>query len=146
MQPSTVLYAEDEATDIFFLEHAFERAKMLHRLESVPDGQAAIDYLSGEGPYADRDLHPIPCLILLDINMPKKSGLEVLEWIRKEPRFKILPVLMLTSSSHEGDMEKARRLAADDYLLKPSNPSKLVELVKVINDRWLTKLASLPTL
>jgi len=69
--------------------------------------------------------------------MPKKSGLEVLEWTRQQPRFKLLPVVMLTSSSRSEDMEKARRLGADDYLLKPSDPLKLVELVKMLHDRWL---------
>src|SRR5512142_1841788 len=99
MSPDTILYAEDEPTDIYFLERAFKHASVPHSLKSVVDGQAAIDYLSGVGPYADRDLHPLPCLILLDINMPRKSGLGVLEWIRQQPQLKGVPVLILTSSS-----------------------------------------------
>lgn len=138
MHSDTVLYAEDESSDIFFLERAFKLAGVPHSLKSVPDGQAAIDYLSAVDPFADADLHPIPCLILLDINMPKKSGLEVLAWIRKQPWLKDLPVLMLTSSSHADDMEKARQYGADDYLVKPSNPTKLVELVKALHGRWLS--------
>ena len=74
--------------------------------------------------------------------MPKKSGFEVLEWIRRQRLFKSLPVLMLTSSEHPADMEKARQLAADDYLLKPADPLKLVELVKSLHDRWLCQPAS----
>lgn len=137
MQPSTILYAEDEANDVIFFELALKNASSPHTLNAVRDGEEAIDYLSGEGLFADRALHPLPALILLDINMPKKSGLEVLEWIRQQPRFESLPVLMLTSSSRPEDMEKARLLGANDYLLKPSNPRELVEVVKSIYDRWL---------
>ncbi len=145
MNPDTILYAEDEPNDICFLERAFKLASIPHSLKSVADGQAAIDYLSGVGPFADRNLHPLPCLILLDIKMPKKSGLEVLEWIRKEPRLKDVPALILTSSAHPRDLEKARQLAADDYLLKPSDPTELLDLVKVIHRRWLSRPAELPS-
>ena len=82
---------------------------------------------------------PIPKIVLLDINMPKKSGLEVLEWIRSQPRYKSFPSLILTSSSRPEDMEKARQLGADDYLLKPTDPLKLVELVKSLQEHWLSK-------
>jgi CheY-like chemotaxis protein len=134
----TVLYAEDEPTDIFFLEHAFKSAGIPHQLRSVPDGAAAIEYLSGAGDFTDREQNPLPCLLLLDINMPRLSGLEVLEWVRQQPKLKKLPVLMLTSSSHPADMEKARHLKANDYLLKPSNPVRLVELVRTIHQTWLS--------
>ena len=134
--PGTILYAEDEETDVFFLQRAFTKAGITHTLKAVPDGQEAVAYLSGSGPFADRDC-PLPALILLDINMPKKSGLEVLEWIRRQPNLKSVPVLIFTSSSNPADMEKARQLGADDYLLKPSDPLKLGELVKTLNARWL---------
>jgi CheY-like chemotaxis protein len=132
-----VLYAEDEQDDVFFLEHAFEVAGSPHTVRAVRDGEQALEYLAGRGPFADGTPNPPPVLVLLDINLPKKSGLEVLEWMRQQPRFKSLPVLILTSSSRPEDREKARRLGADDYLLKPSDPRKLVELVKMLHDRWL---------
>ena len=135
----TILYAEDEETDVFFLQRAFTKAGITHTLKAVPDGQEAVAYLSSSGPFADRELCPLPALILLDINMPKKSGLEVLEWIRRQPNLKSVPVLIFTSSSNPADMEKARQLGADDYLLKPSNPLKLGELVKTLNERWLSQ-------
>lgn len=144
MQPHTILYAEDEPNDIFFLQRAFERAGLGHDLQAVPDGEAAQDYLSGTGAFADREVHPLPHLILLDINMPKKSGLEVLDWIRRQPRLKSLPVLILTSSEREADMEKARQLKADDYIVKLSDPLKLVALAQSLHDRWLSTPSSPP--
>lgn len=139
MQPGTILYAEDEPNDILFLELAFKKAGLLHPLKTVTDGEQAQEYLAGAGAFTDRALHPFPCLVLLDINMPRQSGFEVLEWIRRQPGFKSLPVLIFTSSSHPEDMEKARQLAADDYLVKPSDPRKLVDLVKSLRDRWLSE-------
>ena len=137
--PSIILYAEDEENDVFLLEHAFEMAGSPHTFSSVPDGEQAVQYLAGKGPFADRAQHPLPSLVLLDINMPKKSGLEVLQWIRQQPMFKSLPVVIFTSSSRAEDMEQARLLGADDYLLKPSSPMKLVDFVKSLHDRWLSR-------
>ena len=137
-----ILYAEDEENDIIFLELAFKRAGSPHTLKAVLDGEQAIEYLAGEGAFSDRSSHPIPALILLDINMPKQTGLEVLKWIRQQPQFKSLPVLMLTSSSRDEDRHQARELGADAYLLKPSDPLKLVELVKSFHDRWLSQVPS----
>ena len=139
MQPGTLLYAEDEPNDAFFLQLAFTRAGLPHVLKVVPDGDQAVDYLSGVGAFTDREQYPLPCLTLLDIKMPKRSGFEVLEWIRQQPEFKSLPVLMFTSSQHPADMEKARQFAADGYLLKPSSPLKLVELVKSLHECWLSR-------
>ena len=138
MKQAAILYAEDEANDILFLELALQSAGSLCDLHSVADGEQALEYLSGKGPYADRTRHPLPNLVLLDINMPKMSGLEVLAWIRQEPRFKSLPVVILTSSARPEDRDKAQQLGADDYLLKPSDPRKLLELVTSLQNRWLS--------
>jgi CheY-like chemotaxis protein len=137
MQSSAILYAEDENNDVFFLDLAIKMAGAPWVLNAVADGEQAIDYLTGEGPFADRARHPLPALVLLDINMPRKSGLEVLEWIRQQRCFESLPVLMLTSSSRSEDREKARLLGANDYLLKPSDPRTLIDVVNSIHDRWL---------
>jgi CheY-like chemotaxis protein len=130
MPPSIILYAEDEENDIFFFEQALQNAGSLHTLKAVADGQQALDYLEGKDPFADRSRHPLPAIVVLDINMPKKSGFEVLEWIRQQPRFKSLPVLILTSSSLQEDMAKARLLGVDDYFLKPSDPRKLIHFAQ----------------
>jgi CheY-like chemotaxis protein len=138
-RPLTILYAEDEEDDVFFLQRAFKLAGSSHSLKAVPDGAEALEYLTGQGIFADRIRYPFPDLILLDINMPKKSGLEVLEWIRSQSCYKSLPTVILTSSTRPEDMEKAHQLGADDYLLKPSDPLKLIELVKSLQECWLSK-------
>lgn len=145
MQPLTILYAEDEANDIVLLRRAFQKADLPVTLATVSDGKLAIDYLAGEGPFADRERHPLPALILLDIKMPKVSGLEVLEWIRQQPGFESLPVLMFTSSWRSEDVDKAGRLGADDYLLKPSDPKGLTDMVKSLHGRWLSNAAESPS-
>jgi CheY-like chemotaxis protein len=139
VKPALILYAEDEATDVFFFERAFGKAGLPYTLRVVRDGQQAMDYLAGAGVFADRERHPLPCLALLDINMPRKSGFDVLEWVRRQSHLRFLPVLMLTSSSHPADMEKARALTADDYLLKPSDPRQLVPLITALHARWLSQ-------
>ena len=137
--PCVILYAEDEQNDVFFFRYALQMAGSPHILNAVPDGEQAVEYLAGDGAFADRSRHPLPALVLLDINMPKKSGLEVLQWIRQQPMFKSLPVVIFTSSSRAEDMEQARLLGADDYLLKPCSPMKLVDFVKSLHDRWLSR-------
>lgn len=138
MQTCTILYAEDEANDVLFFELALKKASLPYALVAVPDGAEAIEYLAAE------EQHSVPDLVLLDINMPKRSGLEVLEWIRQQPRFESVPVLMLTSSSRPEDMEKAQGLGANDYLLKPSDPLKLVEVVAILRERWLSRSIGAP--
>ena len=146
MNPCTVLYAEDEANDVIFLEIAFKRVGSPHKLAVVPDGAQAIEYLAGKGTFADRTRHPLPVLVLLDINMPKKNGFEVLQWIRQQRQFKSLPIILLTSSTREEDTEKARQLGANDYLLKFPDVFKLVELVKSLHDRWLSQATGAPAI
>jgi CheY-like chemotaxis protein len=136
-----ILYAEDEEDDVFFLKRAFQMSGSAHTLKAVPDGEQALDYLAGKGSFADRTRHPLPALILLDINIPKISGFEVLEWLRQQPRLKSMPAVILTSSSRTEDRDKARLLGADDYLLKPSDPQKLVDIVKSLLERWLSQPA-----
>jgi CheY-like chemotaxis protein len=142
VMPPCILYVEDDPLEVFFLEIAFKNVGLPHQLKVVPDGERALEYLSGSGPFADRELHPLPCLILLDIHLPRKNGLEVLEWIRQQPGFKSLPVVMFSNSSDVADTEKAHQLAADDYLIKPMPPCELDQLVEIIRDRWLVQPAA----
>ncbi len=146
---ATILYAEDEDNDIFFFQRAHQLAQSTHTLHCVRDGEEALDYLLGQGPFADRNQFLLPNLLLLDINMPKKSGFEVLRWVRSQPRFQSLPVLMFTSSERPEDLENARELGANDFLLKSFDHDKLVEIIKTLDTRWLAQpplpLPSIPT-
>ncbi len=139
MSLKPILYAEDEENDTFFLQRAFKQAGIPNTLVTVPDGQEALDYCLGHGPYANRDEHPLPCLMLLDLNMPKKSGLEVLQGIRLEPSVRTLPVIVLTSSLQDSDIHRAYLNGANAYLAKPSQPDGLLAIAKAIQDFWLSQ-------
>jgi len=134
---STVLLVEDDANDVFFLRRAFQKAGLPYPLQDVSDGEKATAYLSGEPPYADRQQFPLPRLVMLDLKLPLKSGFEVLEWVRSQPCLKSLPVVILTSSNVPEDIAKAQMLKADQYLVKPTSPTELVEIVKALAQTWL---------
>ena len=132
-----ILYAEDDENDAFFMRHAFSRAGLTERLVIVPDGQQAIHYLEGAGLYADRDAHPLPSLVLLDLNLPARSGFDVLGWIRQQPPFLRLPVVIFSSSNHQRDIDEARALGANEYCVKPSDISHRVAIVTDLHRRWI---------
>jgi len=137
MHGRLILYVEDDKDDVFFMQRAFREAGLAGELIALPSGQQAIDYLAGDGKFAGREKHPLPCLVLLDLNMPGKSGLDVLKWIRAQPAISALPVVVLTSSKHESDIQRAYQHGANAYLLKPALPEKLADVLKTINDFWL---------
>jgi CheY-like chemotaxis protein len=130
----TILYAEDREDDVFFVRRACRRVGLEPFLciASVRDGQAAVDYLAGVGPYADRERHPLPDLVLLDLKMPHRSGLEVLDWIRRTPPHTELPVFILTSSNQELDMQRASALRANGYIIKPGGIGDLASRLEEI--------------
>jgi len=137
MERKPILYAEDDDNDTVLVARAFQQAALANPLVVVPNGDEAIDYLSGAGRYSDRARHPLPCLALIDLNMPGKTGLEVLKWIRGRPPIRTLPVLILTSSTHESDVKNAYLQGANGYLVKPGGPAELLAMVKAIRDFWL---------
>ena len=132
-----VLLVEDDEDDVFFMQRAFKSAKILNPLNVATDGAKAIDYLSGAGMYADRSAWPIPGLILLDLKLPLVLGLDVLKWIRSIPEFKSIIIVVLTSSKEDADVEKAYRLGANSYLVKPPDSDKLQEMVVRIKEYWM---------
>lgn len=124
-----ILIADDDSGDAFFLSRAIADSGRDVRVQTVSDGQEAIDYLAGAGKYSDRRAYPLPDRLLLDIKMPKRSGFEVLEWARSRPEFSLLPVAILSGSELPDDVRRARSLGAD-YLVKPIEYTGLCGLVK----------------
>jgi CheY-like chemotaxis protein len=131
---SVILIAEDDEDDVFFIKRAFHQAQFEHRLEVVPSGEEAIAYLKGDPPFAERDKHPIPALVLLDLKMPKINGFEVLSWLRQHPEFNALPVVVLTSSQESADINRAYALGASSYLVKPANFLSLVDMINRLKE------------
>lgn len=135
---SAILYVEDEPTDVMLLRIALTRAGLTNPVHVAVDGAQAIDYLAGNGPFADRSQHPLPALVLLDLNLPKKSGFDVLSWIRQQPQLSSLPVVIYTSSVGLTDKDTARLLGATDYFIKRSAVSHIAELARSFAERWLS--------
>jgi CheY-like chemotaxis protein len=137
MNSTSILYVEDEETDVMLLQHALGKAGIRNPLQTVKDGKLARDYLSGCGLFADRKLHPLPSLVLLDLNLPYWSGFEVLEWIRQQPHVRRVPVIIFTSSSRPDDIARAYDAGANAYLVKPNALSDLTALTLALRDFWL---------
>lgn len=133
----SILLVEDDENDVFFMQRAVQQAKIALPLKVVSDGQAALEYLAGKGEYADRVQYPMPCLTLLDLKLPKVPGLDVLERLRAEPGLRHLIVIVLTSSKDNRDIERAYRLGANAFLVKPADAKKLAEMVEDLRDFWL---------
>jgi CheY-like chemotaxis protein len=133
----SILVVEDNQDDAFFISRALRNNGLDGPLNVVNDGQAAVEFLhklAGASPAANR---LAPCLVLLDLNLPFKSGLEVLSWIREHPVWKTLIVIVLTSSTSEADREKAYSLGANSYVIKPADGTRLTEFGSLVKAYWL---------
>jgi CheY-like chemotaxis protein len=132
-----ILQVEDDENDVFLLERVFKRAGIANPLRIAADGQIAIDYLAGQGDFRDRERYPLPCLVLLDLKLPKRDGLEVLEWIRRQPALRNLVVVVFSSSSLPQDIERAYKLGANSYVQKPSDAERALEIAQLFKGWWL---------
>jgi len=132
-----ILQVEDDSNDVFFLEHAFRKAGLIQALRVARDGQEAMEYLRGAGGFGDRTEHPLPCLVLLDLKLPRKDGFEVLGWIRKQPELNLLTVIVLTSSSRQEEIDRCYSLGANSFVVKPSELGERLEFAKLIQAYWL---------
>ena len=133
----TVLLVEDDQHDVIFMREASKAAEIPHSLTIVNDGQTAVDYLAGVNGYHDRERHPLPDLIVLDLNLPRRTGFEVLEWLRVQPTLRTVPVVMLTTSTHQADIERAYQLGVSSYLVKNFSYAQFREAVRIIFTYWL---------
>ncbi|MEG4580203.1 response regulator [Microcoleus sp. MON1_C5] len=134
----TILLVEDNPVDILLMQRAFRNETFANTsLQIVRDGDAAVFYLNGDGEYSDRDRYPLPAIILLDLKLPRRSGHEVLIWLRQQPELKRLPVVMLTSSRQTPDVKRAYDLGVNSYLVKPVGFASLLEMMQSFNEYWL---------
>jgi CheY-like chemotaxis protein len=134
-----ILLVEDEPDDALLAKRALERAGVAHRIVHLKDGEEAIKYLSGEAPYNDRNAHPLPILVLLDLKMPKINGFEVLTWLQSRKELASIPVVVLTGSVHDRDRLDADKLGAVGYEIKPLDFPTLLDIVQGIGNRWLDR-------
>jgi CheY-like chemotaxis protein len=133
----TFLLVEDDLNDIFLVKRAFKMAQIRNPLQVVTDGQEAISYLKGEGKYGDRQLHPLPKLIVMDIKMPRKSGFEVLEWVKgASGPLRRIPVVIVSSSDNPDDINRAYELGANAYMVKPMDFHAVEHLFESITHYW----------
>ncbi|HEU6448485.1 MAG TPA: response regulator [Verrucomicrobiae bacterium] len=132
-----ILQVEDDPNDVILLHHALKNAGIENPVLVANDGREAIDYLQGAGKFGDRKKFPLPYLVLLDLKLPYVMGLDVLKWIRQQMGMEIV-VIMLTASAEEVDIKTAYRLGANAFLTKPSEASKLEDMLKALKDFWLT--------
>ena len=139
-KPIEILMVEDSPTDAQLTIEALHAAKIANRLSHVEDGVEALRFMRRQGPYADA---PRPDLILLDLNLPRKDGREVLDELKRDPDLKVIPVVVLTTSRSEQDVLRSYQLHANCYITKPVDFTQFMEVVKTIENFWLT-IVTLP--
>ena len=140
---SPVLLAEDNADDVLLIRRAFEETCALNPVQTVPNGDEAIQYLAGQGKFADRAAHPFPVLFLLDLKMPVKDGLEVLRWLHEHPDIpRKLPVVVLSSAEMPNETQMAYAMDIQACIVKPLSYPELREKIRILKEYWLDYEAS----
>jgi two-component system, response regulator len=137
LEDKVIMLVEDNPDDVKLTQRALKKSHILNELIVSKDGAEALDYLFGTGAWADRDLTVMPQVVLLDLKLPKVSGLEVLKRIRSDERTKLLPVVILTSSKEEKDLIEGYASGANSYIRKPVNFNQFAEAVRQLGLYWL---------
>ena len=135
---TTVLVAEDDVNDRLLIETAFQSVGVKGPVHLVNDGLEAIAYLMGEGQYSDRSRFAYPSFIITDLKMPKLDGLAVLQHLKSNPAWSIIPTIVLSASADEDDIRTAYQLGASSFHSKPAKFAELLALVKMIHDYWMS--------
>lgn len=133
----TILLVEDSPDDVFFMQRALKLTGATLSVQVAEDGEVAIEYLSGQGAFANRLEFPLPRVILLDLRMPRTPGFEVLKWLREREEFDCIPVVVFTSSREDSDMRKAYALGANSFMVKSGDAAELGAMAKMVVDYWL---------
>ena len=137
MTTDLVLVAEDNPDDALLLRRAIDKAGITARVKIVNDGEEMLLYLQGRGAYSNRAANPLPALIILDLKMPRKSGLEVLQWMNDNPDVAVVPTIVLSASNLEKDVRQAYNLGANTYFVKPTTFVELVQTMRMMKEYWL---------
>jgi CheY-like chemotaxis protein len=135
---STLLILESDAQDMFLITRAFRKIAPSIRILGVKTVEETIQYLTGEAPFGDRARHPLPTLLLMDLNMSGQNGFDLLKWLQTKSEFNQVPVVILTGSASGRDLEVAVGLGADAYHLKPQDADEMQVLVRDLPARWLS--------
>jgi two-component system response regulator len=142
-KPITILVADDDADDRQLTRDAFAENHLVNDLRFVEDGEELMDYLRRRGKYAADGVAPVPGLILLDLNMPRKDGREALQEIKGDPRLRTIRVVVMTTSKAEEDVLRSYDLSAASYITKPVTFDRLVEVIRTLGKYWL-EIVELP--
>ncbi len=140
----TILVVEDDLNDVILIKRAFLKSGIDNPIQTVSDGEQAMDYLIGNEPYANREAHPFPGIIFTDLKMPRMGGIELLRWLRNNPVYKVIPTLVLTSSMERHDIQQAYFYGANSYVVKPANFEELQKTLRTIVDYWDVCRVALP--
>lgn len=132
----TILVTEDDPDDAFFLHWALRSVDSRNSVQIVSDGADVSAYLEGQGKFADRAKFPFPNALILDLKMPRKTGLDALEWLHEHPEFRVMPTLVLSSAGRANDVVNSYRLGAHSFMLKPGRLEDLQRILQVLNAYW----------
>jgi two-component system response regulator len=146
MATKRILLVEDDPDDEALTLRGFHECRIANEMIVARDGAEALDYLFGEGKYAGRDVRELPTLVLLDLKLPKVDGLEVLRRLRADPRTRVIPVVILTSSAEEEDRLKGYTLGANSYVRKPVDFSRFLQAAVQLGLYWLVLNEPIPAL
>jgi CheY-like chemotaxis protein len=142
-QPETgpaevILLIEDNPSDAALVARAFDRSGVVNPIRRLKDGEDALAYLSGAGTYANRKENPLPAVILLDLNLPRFNGYQLMIWLRMQPELKRIPVVVLTESSDAESINRAYDAGANSYLVKPGSGEEIVRMVELVRQYWMS--------
>src|SRR5580698_440587 len=143
-KPITILYADDDAEDRMLVKDAWAENRLANELHFVEDGEELMDYLRRRGQYTHLANQPLPGMVLLDLNMPRKDGREALQEIKADPRLRSIPVVILTTSKAEEDILRAYDLGVNSFILKPVTFESLVEITRTLSKYWF-EVVELPS-
>jgi CheY-like chemotaxis protein len=137
VQESVLLLVEDDLADARLIQRAISKVEMPATVVHVADGDEAVHYFEGSGKFTDREKFPLPWLVVLDVKLPRRSGIEVLQWLRQQPKeYSSTPVVMLSSSSHSVDINTAYHYGANSYLVKPETTHRLESMMSLLKSYW----------